>query len=177
MTHYLSVILLALGLWGSGENAEMLDIIEHDLRMSRCDIDYRADAQSYEISIRIFIDDLELDLASRGHDSLKLCTKHEKANAEELIHDYLIDNLLLEVDGDLIELNWVGKEMSEDLSAVWCYLEGFGGTPSQSFQITNGVLLSQFDDQQNIVKIVMEDAQKSFFLFDNDEYTGSVDIK
>ena len=46
--------------------------LAHDIHMSRCDIDYNKEASSLEISIRIFLDDLELDLRSQGHDSLKI---------------------------------------------------------------------------------------------------------
>jgi len=148
----------------------------HDIHMSRCDIDYREESSTLEISMRIFIDDLELDLRSTGFDSLKICTGHEKPEAESIIYDYLQTHLTLKVDGERAQLEWIGKEISEDLSAVWCYLQVSSVRPTRSIDITNDVLLSTYDDQQNIVKIVMADGERSFFIFDQKEYKGRVEV-
>ena len=148
----------------------------HDIHMSRCDIDYNKEAASLEISIRIFIDDLELDLRSMGHDSLKICTRYESPDAEQLVFDYLKRHLLIEVDDQEKSLGWVGKEISDDLLAVWCYLQVDDVQPEKHLDITNNVLLSTYNDQQNVVKVVLE-GDRSFFLFDRKEYSGRVELK
>ncbi len=166
-------ILLIFGLSSEVNNEDVL--LTHDIHMSRCDIDYNKEASTLEISIRIFIDDLELDLRSMGHDSLKICTKYERPEAEQLIFDYLKKHLIIEVDNENYSLNWIGKEISEDLSAVWCYLQVDKVQPQQYLDITNEVLLSIYDDQQNVVKVVLEE-ERSFFLFDRKESSGRVDL-
>jgi len=151
------------------------EVETHDIHMSRCDIDYNKEAASLEISIRIFIDDLELDLRSMGHDSLKICTKYESPDAEQLVLQYLQEHLTIDVDGETKSLSWIGKEISDDLSAVWCYLQVDDVQPQNHLVITNEVLLSTYDDQQNVVKVVLE-GDRSFFLFDRKKYTGRVEL-
>lgn len=171
------LILLICSIWFSDASSELsTDRIIHDIHMSRCDIDYRTDQGAIEISVKIFIDDLELDLRSAGHDSLKICTSYEKPDAETIIFQYLQQNLGIIVDGEPTELIWVGKEISEDLSAVWCYLMISDIKAHTSIEVTNEILLSVFDDQQNVVKLRIDDGKRSFFLFDRKEFRGLVKI-
>jgi len=166
------IILLVLSFFIS----PAVEVIDHDVHMSRCDIDYRSETEVFEISMKIFIDDLELDLGTMGHDSLKICTEHEKPEAEELIHAYLNQHLKIQVDNKSVDLEWVGKEISDDLSAVWCYLQVNSVKPTQSIDITNDVLIALYDDQQNVVKVVLEGGERSFFLFNKEEYQGRIDV-
>lgn len=148
----------------------------HDIHMSRCDIDYKTESKTIEVSMKMFIDDLELDLRNLGHDSLKICTAHEKPEAEELILNYLQQNLRITIDEQPTELHWIGKEISEDLSAVWCYLQISNVSAQHTIELSNQVLLSTFDDQQNVVKLKIDNGKRSFFLFDNKEYTGLIEL-
>lgn len=166
-------ILFSLSIPALFDSADVA--LAHDIHMSRCDIDYNKEASSLEISIRIFLDDLELDLRSQGHDSLKICTQYEREDAEELVFDYIKQHLVIEVDDQTRSLEWVGKEISDDLSAVWCYLQVHDVQPQKHLDITNEVLLSTYDDQQNVVKVIVE-GERSFFLFDRKEYSGRVEI-
>ncbi len=150
--------------------------VDHDFHLSKCDIDYSREESSLQVSISIFIDDLELALKQQGHDSLSICTQKEAGNAELLILEYLQSHLLLNVDGSQVLLEWVGKEISEDLAAVWCYLQVSNVHPQKFIAVTNDVLMELFDDQQNLVKLQYDKQKKSFFLFARDEYSGQLDL-
>jgi len=148
----------------------------HEFHLSKCDIDYNEEESSLQVSISIFIDDLELTLANQGHDSLSICTGKEAPEAEMMMFRYIQDHLVIEVDDVPVELQWVGKEISEDLAAVWSYLEVKNVQPEKSIKITNDVLMSSFDDQQNVVKLTMDKNRKSFFLFSRKEYVGKLKL-
>jgi len=148
----------------------------HEFHLSKCDIDYSMDEQALQIAVSIFIDDLEATLAEEGFDNLGICSKKESADAEEVIMSYLQNHLIITVDGEPKELTWIGKEISEDLAAVWCYLVIANIRPTESIKVTNDILMSAFDDQQNVVKLTVDKKRKSFFLFNRDEYTGKLDL-
>lgn len=148
----------------------------HEFHLSKCDIDYSPVEVSLQIAISIFIDDLEMTLAKEGLDSLKICTKYEAPEVDSIIHDYIKKHLKVTVDDQLTEINWVGKEVSEDLAAVWSYLEIKNVAPQKSIEIVNDVLMESFDDQQNVVKLKMSDEKKSFFLFNINEFSGKLNL-
>ena len=148
----------------------------HEFHLSKCDIDYSQEESSLQISISIFIDDLEMTLKESGHDSLKICTGSEAPEAEALIFKYIQDHLTIVVDGQPMRLTWVGKEVSEDLAAVWSYLQVENITPQKTIAVSNDVLMESFNDQQNVVKLTMDKKRKSFFLFDRTEYEGTLNL-
>ena len=149
---------------------------DHEYHMSKCDIDYDQEESSLQISVSIFIDDLELALNQRGIDSLWICTKRESEIAEQAIMDYIIEHLVLAVDKEMVHPSWLGKEPSDDLAAVWCYLEVKDVSPQDQIDVSNRILLDSFEDQQNLVKLTYDKKRKAFFLFDNDESTGTLQL-
>lgn len=165
------MVLMALGVQESDNSVDL-----HEFHLSKCDIDYSEEESALQISISIFIDDLEMTLKELGHDSLKICTGSEAPEAESLVFKYIQEHLIIHVDGQPAALKWVGKEVSEDLAAVWSYLQIENISPQESIAVTNDVLMASFDDQQNIVKLTMDKNKKSFFLFDRTEYEGTLKL-
>jgi len=151
-------------------------LVVHDFHLSRCDINYSAEEQSLQIAVSVFLDDLELTLARLGKTDLAFCTVDESPEAEDELFEYLKSHLLIEVDGQVMQLQWVGKEASEDLAAVWSYLEITNISPRQNIIVTNDILLDSFDDQQNMTKVVMDRKRKSHFLFDKSDFTGELKL-
>ena len=65
----------------------------------------------------------------------------------------------------------MGKELSEDKIAVWCYLE----FPAQAlrgvkFLLANKILLDVYDDQRNILDIRMSRLHKDYAILEGENY-------
>ena len=155
---------------GSAEN------LSHDFHLSKCDIVFDSDEQTLQISLNIFIDDLENALSLKGQKDLFLCTEKELDEADVYISDYLTEKLRLKVDGNPVHSNYLGKEMSEDLAAVWCYLEVERVNPKQSISVEYDLLMEVFDDQKNLVKVQLDKSNKSFFIFGQNDYFGTAKL-
>ncbi len=153
-----------------------MNIDLHDFHLSKCDIIYNSEENAIQISLQLFIDDLELALAAKGHKNLGICTSKETLEAEELIHAYVSDHLRMNIDGVPLDLTWIGKEVSDDLAGIWCYLEVHPNEPRQSIDIRNDLLVEMFADQRNIVKLVYNPEVKAHFLFDNKDIEGTLKI-
>jgi len=151
--------------------------ILHDLHMSNCEIEYKADESTIQISLRVFIDDLEAALVERGSEDLYLCTKKEHPKAEEYIVNYVNEMFKINIDGKDIAYSYIGKEMSEDLAAVWCYLEITDISITEKLVIENQVLMDLYDDQRNLTKVKLGKNNKEHFLFDSSDYTGDIQVK
>jgi hypothetical protein len=86
-------------------------------------------------------------------------------NADSLISSYLTHHFNIAVDGRNVEFNFLGKEDSDDLIAIWCYLEGQEIINPKEIKIQNKLLVDLFDDQKNIVSF-RSIKKKEFLLFD-----------
>lgn len=149
----------------------------HEFHLSKCEMVYSVKEQSLQISMHIFIDDLEDALKERGYDSLYICTKKEHDLAELYIKDYLDDRFLIQTDDMLHKAEFIGKEASSDFAAVWCYLEIPNFPLEGHVVIMNQVLMDQFEDQKNITSIKLPGGIKKHYLFEVDDFTGELDLK
>lgn len=123
----------------------------HDFHMSKTEVNYNASDRTMEVSLHIFIDDLESAILQDVGDSLFFATSKEHPQADQYIANYLNNHFIIEVDGQAIPLTYLGKEESPDLLAFWCYLEGVDVPTPNSVSLSNDVLTEVFDDQQNMV--------------------------
>ena len=62
----------------------------HDFHLSKCDIIYSTEEKAFQISLQLFIDDLEIALAAEGHENLGICTPNESDKAETIIHESIL---------------------------------------------------------------------------------------
>lgn len=151
-------------------------VVAHEFHVSKCQIEYADSESSLQISMHIFIDDLEEALRQRGKDQLFLCTEKESEQAEQYLEEYLSDRFSILVNKQKRELEFVGKEISDDLAAVWCYLEIRDVNELKSLKISHKLLLEVFDDQKNVVSVKGPSNKKGFFLFQNGDTSGEVDF-
>ena len=166
---FLLAVLFPIAALFSGNVKEQ----QHEFHISKCQIEYNEEAQALQISLHLFIDDLEEALRQHGADKLYICTEKESEKAESYIYKYLQQKLQIDLEGQAIHYGFLGKEISEDLAAVWCYLEVENITAFAKMRIKNNLLMEVFDDQKNIISVLGPKQKKSYFLFDqaNNEET------
>lgn len=149
--------------------------VAHDFHLSVCEINYNSTTKALEISYKVFIDDLELALKENGAKKMHLGTEKESEEADYEIYEYLKQNFSLS-STEVYSYNYIGKEMSPEEDAFWCYLEIENIEPPVSLEIKNEVLLSTFDDQKNIVQIKMPNDKQGYLIFDNKTKVDKVDF-
>jgi hypothetical protein len=160
---FFSLILLGVLLPG--------EISDHKFYVSKCLIEYVEEEQSIQVTLHLFLDDLENALKKRGAGDLFLCTSKEEAEADSLVAQYIAQKLSLNIEGEPIELNFLGKEISDDFAGVWCYLEALHIQAPKKLEVSNKILTEMFDEQQNIVSIRYEGKKENYFLFTKDKYS------
>ncbi|MEL7223196.1 MAG: DUF6702 family protein [Bacteroidota bacterium] len=148
----------------------------HDFHLSRTRIEYSAKQQEWQISLHVFIDDLELALEKRGVPDLRLGTQRESAEANDYIEKYLNQFFRLEAAGTRLALEWLGKETSEDLTAFHIYFFVEDENPAPLMNISNRILMDLYDDQQNMIQFVGPDKQNRQLLFHTDYWEEEVGI-
>jgi hypothetical protein len=140
----------------------------HEFHISRTEVQYKSDQKAIQISTNIFIDDFELALAGNGYTDTSLFMNDEAELADQAISEYVNEQLIIQIDDQQLSLNFIGKEMSEDLSAAWCYFEVTDVAAFQDLMLKNNILNREFDDQKNITVVKIDGQRKAHWIFDNE---------
>jgi hypothetical protein len=128
-------------------------------------IEYSPEDEALQIMLHVYLDDLEEALRQQGADKLFLCTDKEHPKAETYLYRYLQQVFQIAVNGQPTNYTFVGKEQSEDLQAVWCYLEVTDVKQVKHIELLNNLLMEVFDDQKNMVHIIAAKNKEEYFLF------------
>ena len=146
----------------------------HEFHVSRARIEYAQDAQEWQISLHVFIDDLEKALAEKGTKELFLGTAREATTADEYLETYLRRYFKLYHGDQQLHWQWLGKETSEDLTAFWIYLYIPDANPGQPLRVQNKILLDMYSDQQNMVQVRGAKGTLKNYLFYQDYWEEEV---
>ena len=136
----------------------------HKFYVSVTNVKYAEDAKALQITTRIFIDDLEKVLNELYSIDAQLATEKEYRDADELISKYLLTKFTIRLDGQLQEIEFLGKEYKQDL--VICYLEIVETDLKEvdTIEVKNDLLTEIFEEQQNVVHLKIGEEKKSFIL-------------
>lgn len=139
----------------------------HPIHASICELNYSEKDAAFQVSVKIYIDDLGAAMNKEGYPALNLGSTSENELTQEYLASYLDKYFTITLNGKKLVLKFVGKELSDDFLAVWCYIE-FPATVSkgQKCTISNRILLDLYSDQRNIMDIRMNSTQKEYTIFD-----------
>jgi len=168
------IISILTFLWSLAFPALLADNMAHEFHVSKCQIEYSEPDSALQITLHIFIDDLEEALRQKGADKLYIATEREHKKAEVHLYEYLQEAFKFTVNKQAADFIFVGKEPSEDLQAIWCYLEIPNLNEVKDVSITNTILLEVFKDQKNIVSIIGPSKKQGYFLFEQGNSTETI---
>ena len=134
----------------------------HKFYVSLTEVRFNSESGRIEVSIRIFPDDLDHALFESEGIHTQLATELETPEADSLLELYLLEHFSLEVNGEPIELEFLGKEPEAD--AIWCYLESDQVAEPKAYTVYNSILTHTFEDQVNIVQVYQEKWNKGLML-------------
>lgn len=139
----------------------------HDVHLSKSVIEYSPKDEALQITLHIFLDDLEATLINHGAPKkLNLCTKKEHEEGEDWMKKYLRASFRIMVNGEEKEYKYIGKEISEDFLATWVYLEVKDIKTIENIGVKSTILMELYDDQKNIVQIKVPEQKPKFLMFD-----------
>ena len=140
----------------------LLAFTMHKYYVSLCEIEYMETRQSLQITLGVTIEDLEFTLNKNSGKQLNLASKIEIENVDAYYKKYLNEHLLISVNAKNMAYKYIGKEYDGDV--VRFYLEITDVKDLKSIEVTNNILIQEFEDQKNIVKIKVKDFNKTFYL-------------
>jgi hypothetical protein len=131
----------------------------HDFHTSITEMRYNPREKSFEISIRVFTDDLEKVLSATNQNKKFLVENNDKNDA--FVEAYVKKHFVVtNPKNQKPVINYIGKEKEGD--ATWIYLEMPVNEGISGSKIQNNVLMDMFEDQTNIVNIFVQNQKKSY---------------
>jgi hypothetical protein len=146
----------------------------HKFYVAVFQLEYVAQKKVVQITSRIFIDDLEATLNKKYNKKLNIGSSKELAEANDLLRQYLNDNIHIKINGKLKAIKLLGKETEDDV--LICYYTVPADAQVKSVEMKNTVLFEAFTDQQNIIHTKVNGDKKSLLLT-NDNPSGIVEFK
>lgn len=135
----------------------------HPLYISVTEIEHDEKSKALEVTMRIFIDDLELSVRnSIGNASLDIMQPGESYDTDQLLKDYVKKHFIIEVDGKERAYEYLGHEV--ELPVMYLYLQASNIKKVKSISVFNDMIMETHDTQSNLVHIKVNGKSKSLKL-------------
>jgi hypothetical protein len=135
----------------------------HPIHISVTEIHYSEKDKSLQITSRIFIDDLELAIRrQRKEPELDLIDPQNGLTMDKLVSDYVLQHLVVKLDGKVQKLNFLGMEREDP--ALVCYIEIEGVKKFKILEVKNDIIMETHEDQSSIVHVTYKGPIKSMRL-------------
>ncbi len=157
----------------SEKNSEKTIKTFHAFHFTKTEISFDEHNAALNMTMHIFIDDLEKALEANNKEKFFIGTEKENKEANAVIQNYLQKHFSLELDNKKINYTWVGKETAGDLKAIYIYLSVEKIKKFKQIHFNNTLLTEVFYDQKNIVQINLPNKPQGYFVFDKGKTTSS----
>ena len=140
----------------------------HPYHVGSVEINYNTKTKTFEISAKFFLDDLENSLNAKYNKTLHFGEEKSKAGLDQVLENYFAEYFKLKSNNKFLKINYLGFE--EDKESVNVYLESEATEIPKKVETAVSLLYSFFDDQMNIVHIIVNGERKSSKLNYPDRY-------
>jgi hypothetical protein len=131
----------------------------HDYHVSVTQMQYNSGSKTFEISIRIFTDDLERALGY-ANGNKRFVVKNGDAN-DAAVSAYISKNFSFTTNQQkTLPIRYIGKEQEDD--ATWVYIELPFQVPVKGSKLQNSILTEIFDDQVNMTNVTTPAGKKTY---------------
>jgi hypothetical protein len=131
----------------------------HPYHVGSVEINYNSKSTTFEVTGRFFLDDLEDGLSKKYGGSFHFNDDKYKVRLNEALQKYCAEYLKLKADNKFLKINYIGYE--EDHESVNIFLESEVVAKPKKVEAAVSFLYNLFDDQINIVHIIVNGERKS----------------
>jgi len=135
----------------------------HPIHISITEIGYHAPTKAVQITVRLFIDDLEAAIRQHTHQpELDLMNPPAGQATDALVAAYLKERFQVTLDGKVQKWNYLGHEAEGP--ALIAYLEIEKVKKFKTIEVKNTCMHDLYDDQSNIINVNHQETVKSLRL-------------
>lgn len=144
-------LLFFISLHFSAANFPADDV--HPYHVGSVEFKYDSKSQTFQISGKFFLDDLENALKQKFGKAVHFNDEKYRAQINSYLTEYCSEYLKLKTDNKFLKINYLGYE--EDSEAVNIYLESEKTATPKKVETAVSFLYNLFDDQMNIVHVIV----------------------
>ena len=131
----------------------------HPYHVGSVELNYNSKSKTFEIMGKFFLDDLENALKEKYGTPIHFNDAKYNAQINDILQQYCNEYLKLKVDNKSIKINYIGFE--EDSEAVNIFLESEPVNSPKKVETAVSFLYNFFDDQMNIIHIIVNGKRQS----------------
>jgi hypothetical protein len=141
---------------------------QHEFHSSLAEANYNPKTKSFEVSLRVFADDLERTLSKFGNTKVRYGTLGQDFSEDKVLISYLEKVFYFKnKQNNKIQLKYLGKKVETEIILI--YFEIPAKENPKGMTLFNTVMLEVFDDQFNIVNITYQGQKQTFMFKKGDE--------
>ncbi len=134
--------------------------IPHKFYVTTTSLRFVESNNSFQITSRLFIEDIESILVQSSIPDLKLAPDNDESVVDSLLTNYFEDNLIFTSVENEFKINFLGKEYKDDMMV--CYFELKFDKLDENINIQNTLLFDFSEEQKNIIHYRNGNQRKSF---------------
>ena len=123
----------------------------HKYYISLTQIDYISDSKSVQITMNIFMDDLQETINKSFSQEFDLTNAAAIEDSHNYIKEYLESHFKLKINGQDVSISYLGNENEGDI--VYLYTEVENIEQISTIEVECTMLTDFFPEQQNLVKL------------------------
>lgn len=140
----------------------------HPYHVGSVEFNFNNTSKTFEITGKFFTDDLENAINKKYGTSLFFSEEKDHAKFNEYLKKFCEEYLKLKSDNQFVTINYLGFE--EEVESVNIYLESEPIKTPKKVETAVSMLYNLFDDQINIVHIIVNGKRQSHKLNYPDRY-------
>lgn len=133
--------------------------VKHPYHVGSVEINYNLKSKTFEITGRFFLDDLENALSKKYGKPFHFNDPKYKNQLNEALKNYCAEYFRLKSNNQFVKANFVGYE--EDQESVNIYMESESVENPKKVEAAVSFMYNLFDDQINIIHIIVNGDRKS----------------
>jgi hypothetical protein len=137
-----------------GQRAEV-----HPFHVSVTEVNHNAAQKTLEISCKLFTDDFENILGKINKTKVDLINPASLPAMDTIVKKYITSHLSIAANGKPVTFSYLGYE--HDKEAVYCYIEVTNVPAVNNLRLKNTLMYNLFDDQINIMHVIVGGNRKS----------------
>ncbi len=131
----------------------------HPYHVGSVEFNHNKTSKTFEITGRFFTDDLENAVNKKYGKKLHFLNPKDEKEMNEALKNYASEYLKLKVNNQFLKLNYIGFE--EDKESVNIFLESEPVTQPKKVEVAVSFIYNLFDDQLNIIHIIVDGKRQS----------------
>lgn len=140
----------------------------HPYHVGSVEFNYNSKSQTFQITGKFFLDDLENALKEKYGKAVHFNDEKYKIQINDALKKYCSEYVKLKADNQTLQINYIGYE--EDSESVNIFLESEVITQPKKVETAVSFLYNYFEDQMNIIHIIVGGKRQSERLNYPDRY-------